>query len=181
MSVIVSSPSATTSFSIATIVRGSGFSSPPSLTEDAMSKRSFAGFPSVRAPCAKVGTGFAHCALGAHMIGAEVTEFIQGFKADGSDRRRPLPHRLPAPDFVRDDARGGLGCVGQGDACVRLSKRLDHNPSRLDVKNSFLKLNIGIMPQDNSCTALELSEIAIVTSYDSANSAPRDVPQAKPW
>ena len=47
--------------------------------------------------------------LGAHMIGAEVTELIQGYVArpdHGGDRGGPHPHHLPAPDPVGDDARG---------------------------------------------------------------------------
>ena len=46
--------------------------------------------------------------LGAHMIGAEVTELIQGYAIaapDGSDRARPDAQRLPAPDALGDDAR----------------------------------------------------------------------------
>ncbi len=45
--------------------------------------------------------------LGAHMIGAEVTELIQGYthRPDpGIDRGRADAHGLPAPDPVGDDA-----------------------------------------------------------------------------
>ncbi len=45
--------------------------------------------------------------LGAHMIGAEVTELIQGYtiaKHAGDDRGRADAHRLPAPDPVGNDA-----------------------------------------------------------------------------
>ena len=47
--------------------------------------------------------------LGAHMVGAEVTELIQGYvdRADhGGDRGGADAHDLPAPDAVGDDARG---------------------------------------------------------------------------
>ena len=47
--------------------------------------------------------------LGAHMVGAEVTELIQGYvvgKDAGDHRGRTDEHRLPAPDAERDDARG---------------------------------------------------------------------------
>ena len=46
--------------------------------------------------------------LGAHMVGAEVTELIQGYTVGkhARDRRgRAHEHRLPAPDAERDDAR----------------------------------------------------------------------------
>ena len=52
--------------------------------------------------------------LGAHMIGAEVTELIQGYAIamQAEDHRaRTDGNRLPAPDAVRDDARSGAGCV----------------------------------------------------------------------
>ena len=48
--------------------------------------------------------------LGAHMIGAEVTELIQGYviAAPGRDHRaRPDAHHLPAPDAFGNDARVG--------------------------------------------------------------------------
>ena len=48
--------------------------------------------------------------LGAHMIGAEVTELIQGYvlaRPGGGDRAGPDAHDLPAPDALGDDARGG--------------------------------------------------------------------------
>ena len=48
--------------------------------------------------------------LGAHMVGAEVTELIQGYvvaMSVGDHRSRPDAHRLPAPDPVRNDARVG--------------------------------------------------------------------------
>ena len=46
--------------------------------------------------------------LGAHMVGAEVTELIQGYtvgKTARDDRGRADADRLPAPDAERDDAR----------------------------------------------------------------------------
>ena len=46
--------------------------------------------------------------LGAHMIGAEVTELIQGYVVGPparNNRRRSDEHRVPASDTVRDDAR----------------------------------------------------------------------------
>ncbi len=46
--------------------------------------------------------------LGAHMIGAEVTELIQGYviaKTLETHRGRADAHDLPAPDPLRDDAR----------------------------------------------------------------------------
>ena len=52
--------------------------------------------------------------LGAHMIGAEVTELIQGYtiaRTLESDRSRADAHGLPASDDQRDDARGGAGGV----------------------------------------------------------------------
>ena len=47
--------------------------------------------------------------LGAHMIGAEVTELIQGYRlARPPNYRRGFhPDRLPASHAERDDARGG--------------------------------------------------------------------------
>ena len=48
--------------------------------------------------------------LGAHMIGAEVTELIQGYaiaKTLETHRGRTDANDLPAPDAVGDDARGG--------------------------------------------------------------------------
>jgi pyruvate/2-oxoglutarate dehydrogenase complex dihydrolipoamide dehydrogenase (E3) component len=51
-------------------------------------------------------------ALGAHMIGAEVTELIQGYviaKDGEADRPGTGAHHLPASDSVRDDARSGSG------------------------------------------------------------------------
>ena len=45
--------------------------------------------------------------LGAHMIGAEVTELIQGYiigKEAGDDGRGPDGDGLPASDAQRDDA-----------------------------------------------------------------------------
>ena len=47
--------------------------------------------------------------VGAHMIGGEVTEMIQGFALAmtlESDRGGTLGHRLPPPDHERGDARG---------------------------------------------------------------------------
>ncbi len=48
--------------------------------------------------------------LGAHMIGAEVTELIQGYviaRQARDDRARADAHHLPAPDALGDDARVG--------------------------------------------------------------------------
>jgi pyruvate/2-oxoglutarate dehydrogenase complex dihydrolipoamide dehydrogenase (E3) component len=45
--------------------------------------------------------------LGAHMVGPEVTEMIQGYGIARTleiDRGRPDAHRLPAPDRLRNDA-----------------------------------------------------------------------------
>jgi dihydrolipoamide dehydrogenase len=53
--------------------------------------------------------------LGAHMIGAEVTELIQGYVIGhdaGDHRGRPDAHRLPAPDAERDDARAPCSTPG---------------------------------------------------------------------
>ena len=50
--------------------------------------------------------------LGAHMIGAEVTELIQGYcgRQDAGDHRgRADGHGVPASDPVGDDARVGTG------------------------------------------------------------------------
>ena len=50
--------------------------------------------------------------LGAHMVGAEVTELIQGFvdrHEPRDDRGRADPRRLPASDPLRDDARERAG------------------------------------------------------------------------
>ena len=47
--------------------------------------------------------------LGAHMIGAEVTEMIQGYvdrPHAGDHRGRADAHRVPASDGQRDHARG---------------------------------------------------------------------------
>ena len=56
--------------------------------------------------------------LGAHMVGAEVTELIQGYRhrhEPGDHRGRADPRRLPASDPVRDDARERPGRVWAGD------------------------------------------------------------------
>ena len=48
--------------------------------------------------------------LGAHMVGAEVTELIQGYtiaKTLETTEDELIAHGLPAPDAERDDARGG--------------------------------------------------------------------------
>ena len=52
--------------------------------------------------------------LGAHMIGAEVTELIQGYtrrQDPGDHRGRADGHGVPASHPVGDDARGGTGGV----------------------------------------------------------------------
>ena len=57
--------------------------------------------------------------LGAHMIGAEVTELIQGYtigKTARDDRGRADADRLPAPDAERDDARKRARRLRQGAA-----------------------------------------------------------------
>ncbi len=59
--------------------------------------------------------------LGAHMIGAEVTELIQGYgigQDAGDHRGRADARRLPASDAVGDDARGGAGCLRAGGAYI---------------------------------------------------------------
>jgi hypothetical protein len=56
--------------------------------------------------------------LGAHMVGAEVTELIQGYVIGahaGDDRGRADGHGLPASDAERDDARIGAGRLRAGD------------------------------------------------------------------
>ena len=48
--------------------------------------------------------------LGAHMIGAEVTELIQGYavaRTLETTEAELMAHDLPASDRLRDDARGG--------------------------------------------------------------------------
>ena len=50
--------------------------------------------------------------LGAHIIGAEATELIQGFRhrdKSGDDGSRADAHRLPSPDGLRGDARERVG------------------------------------------------------------------------
>ena len=57
--------------------------------------------------------------LGAHMIGAEVTELIQGYAIASTrrtDRRGSRPHHLPASHTVGNDARGGAGRGQEGVA-----------------------------------------------------------------
>ncbi len=52
--------------------------------------------------------------LGAHMVGSEVTELIQGFVVAmnlGDHGRRALPHHLPAPDHFGNDEGSGAGCL----------------------------------------------------------------------
>jgi hypothetical protein len=58
--------------------------------------------------------------LGAHMIGAEVTELIQGYTiADRrTDRRRADAHHLPASDAVGNDAKHATFMI-MGDTCTR--------------------------------------------------------------
>ena len=54
--------------------------------------------------------------LGAHMIGAEVTEMIQGYAIARTleTTEAELIHTdLPAPDAERDDARGVLDAYGR--------------------------------------------------------------------
>ncbi len=60
--------------------------------------------------------------LGAHMIGAEVTELIQGYIVAAhrrADRRRAGAHHLPASDAVGDDARSGARRRRRGAAYLR--------------------------------------------------------------
>ena len=55
--------------------------------------------------------------LGAHMIGAEVTELIQGYviaKNLETTEEELMAHGLPASDAVGDDARGGAGRLWPG-------------------------------------------------------------------
>ncbi len=54
--------------------------------------------------------------LGAHMVGAEVTEMIQGFaiaRTLEEHRGGADGHGLPAPDGVRDDAEAVLDAWGR--------------------------------------------------------------------
>ena len=56
--------------------------------------------------------------LGAHMIGAEVTELIQGYaiaRTLESTEAELMETVFPHPTVVGDDARGGAGCVWAGD------------------------------------------------------------------
>ena len=60
--------------------------------------------------------------LGAHMIGAEVTELIQGYtvgKTLETDRGRADANRVPAPDAERDDARERARRLWPGAAHLR--------------------------------------------------------------
>ena len=60
--------------------------------------------------------------LGAHMVGAEVTELIQGYVVGrqlGDHGRRPDAHGLPAPDAERDDARVGARRLRARDPLLR--------------------------------------------------------------
>ena len=60
--------------------------------------------------------------FGAHMIGAEVTELIQGYtigKQAETGRNRFHQHRLPAPDLERNDARGGARGLWTGSAHLK--------------------------------------------------------------
>ena len=59
--------------------------------------------------------------IGAHMIGAEVTELIQGYVVAmnlENHRGRADAHGLPAPHAVGDDARERAGCVWAGDSLL---------------------------------------------------------------
>jgi dihydrolipoamide dehydrogenase len=54
--------------------------------------------------------------LGAHMIGAEVTELIQGYtitKTLGDDRDRADAHDLPSSDPVENDHEAVLDAYGR--------------------------------------------------------------------
>ena len=56
--------------------------------------------------------------LGAHMVGAEVTEMIQGYaiaRTLESTEAELMETVFPHPTVQRDDARGGAGCVWAGD------------------------------------------------------------------
>ena len=55
--------------------------------------------------------------LGAHMVGAEVTEMIQGYtiaRTLETTEAELIEHGVPAPDGQRDDARGGAGRLQAG-------------------------------------------------------------------
>ena len=55
--------------------------------------------------------------LGAHIVGAEVTELIQGYviATDSRDHgRRADAHRVPASDLVGDDEGSGARCLRPG-------------------------------------------------------------------
>ena len=68
--------------------------------------------------------------LGAHMVGAEVTELIQGYvdRPDAGDHRgRADEHGLPASDAPRDDARGGARRLRPDAAHVAARPEADVN------------------------------------------------------
>ena len=59
--------------------------------------------------------------LGAHMVGAEVTELIQGFviAMQLETTEEDLMHTVfPHPTLQRDDARERARCLRAGDPCV---------------------------------------------------------------
>ncbi len=60
--------------------------------------------------------------LGAHMVGAEVTELIQGYvvgRTLETTEEDLMEHRLPAPDAQRDDARSGARRLRPRDPHLR--------------------------------------------------------------
>ena len=64
--------------------------------------------------------------LGAHMVGAEVTEMIQGYtiaRTLESTEAELMRHRVPASDAQRDDARGGAGGLWAGDPLLITDRR----------------------------------------------------------
>ena len=64
--------------------------------------------------------------LGAHMIGAEVTEMIQGYTIARTleiDRSRTDAHGVPAPHHQRNDARGGAGGLRPGYCTSEVGRR----------------------------------------------------------
>ena len=65
--------------------------------------------------------------LGAHMVGAEVTELIQGYNVAKTleTTEADLMHTdFPAPDALGDDARGGARRVRPGGALLKTGRRL---------------------------------------------------------
>ena len=76
--------------------------------------------------------------LGAHMIGAEVTELIQGYtiaKSLETHRSGADAHHLPASHAVGNDARGRARCLRAGAAHLRPRARGQRTAKMTEIQS----------------------------------------------